>query len=255
MTDMTTSFFYPQWPAPARVRAAISLRSGGVSRSPYHTHNLATHVGDDLEAVNYNRHQLLQALKLQSPPQWLHQVHGVKVSQARSDGLLRTADGCFTDESGLACAVLTADCLPVLLCDREGRQVAAVHAGWRSLAKGIVGRALARFTVPPEEVMAYLGPAIGVDHFEVGVEVAETFFRHALNASHAEAIAAALRPGNRPLHFYADLYALARAALQAQGVTAIYGGQACTYGEPERFYSYRRDGVTGRIASLIWLED
>lgn len=255
MTDTAPAFFRPQWPAPAGVGAAISLRTGGASAGPYAGNNLGLHVGDDPAAVAGNRDQLQRVLGLVREPQWLQQVHGVKVARARADGLVRTADACFTRETGLACAVLTADCLPILLCDREGRQVAAVHAGWRSLARGIVPRALASFAAPPGQLMAYLGPAISVRHFEVGVEVPEAFFQRARDATHAEAIAAALRPGDRPLHFYADLYALARAALQAQGVTAIYGGDCCTYGEPERFFSYRRDGVTGRMASLIWLQD
>ena len=256
MTEQTAvSFFRPQWPAPARVRAAISLRTGGISRAPYASNNLGAHVGDELTAVAKNRLQLLQALNLEQEPQWLQQVHGVKVSRARADGRVRTADACYTRETGLACAILTADCLPVLLCDRSGEQVAAVHAGWRSLAKGILPRVLSHFSVPPSQLMAYLGPAISARHFEVGVEVPEAFFQRALHAGHAEAIAAALRPGTRPMHFYADLYALAHAALEALGVTAIYGGDYCTYGDSERFFSYRRDGVTGRMASLIWLQD
>lgn len=254
MTETAPAFYLPEWPAPPNVRAAISLRTGGVSRGVYASNNLALHVEDDPAAVTANRNALQRRLGLAQPPQWLTQIHGVKVVKAAADDRVRTADACITAEPGLACAVLTADCLPILLCDRQGRQVAAVHAGWRSLAQGIVPRVVARFQAPAEELLAYLGPAISARHFEVGVEVPEAFFKYAADEQHAEAIAAALAPGSRPLHFYADLYRLARAALNASGVRAVYGGDTCTYSESEHFYSYRRDGATGRMASLIWRE-
>lgn len=254
MTELTRHFIVPDWPAPARVAAAISTRMGGASVGNYASNNLALHVGDDSAKVAVNRLQLARELQLPAPPQWLTQVHGVKVVAAKADGLVRTADAVITKESGLPCAILTADCLPILLCDRAGSQVAAVHAGWRSLAKGIVRRTVAQFTTPGAELMAYLGPAISDQHFEVGIDVLEAFFRHADSEQQVENIQAAFRPSSRPLHFYADLYALARAALASLGVSAVYGGDYCTYGDPERFYSYRRDGQTGRMASLIWLK-
>lgn len=245
----------PDWPAPAHVRACITTRMGGNSDGNFKTNNLALHVGDDAEMVEINRQALVRQLELTRQPQWLEQVHGVKVVRARDDGLVRTADAVYTTETGLACVVMTADCLPILLCDRKGTQVAAVHAGWRGLAKGVVARAVQQFTVPTAELLAYLGPAISQPHFEVGIEVLEAFFKAARDPHHSEQIAAAFKPGLRPLHFHADIYALARAELQALGVDAIYGGGFCTYVDSNRFYSYRRDKETGRMASLIWLQD
>ncbi|WP_049721185.1 peptidoglycan editing factor PgeF [Gilvimarinus polysaccharolyticus] len=263
-------YIVPDWPAPANVRAVATTRLSGVSEGGangdgYASFNLATHVGDNPNAVATNRQRLKTELALSAEPQWLEQVHGIKVVDAVADGLMRTADGATTTQRGLPCAVLTADCLPILLCDRAGTQVAAVHAGWRSLAAGIVPRALARFNAPPEQLMAWLGPAISAQHFEVGVDVLEAFFDTAGSVAHSDAIAAAMRPGSRPMHFYADLPQLARAALSENGVTSVYCGAAgnmgvsndsmCTYANT-RFYSYRRDGqASGRMASLVWLTD
>lgn len=244
----------PAWPAPARVHACITMRAGGSSHGHYASNNLALHVGDDPALVAANRSALVQLLDLKRNPQWLEQVHGKKIVQARADGLVRTADGCYTAEAGLACVIMTADCLPILICNRAGTQVAAVHAGWRGLAKGVVANALQCFAVPARELLAYLGPAISQSHFEVGVEVLEAFFKTARSARHSEQIASAFKPGRRPLHFHADIYALARAELQSLGVEEIYGGDFCTYADSERFYSYRRDKETGRMASLIWLD-
>lgn len=247
-------YITPDWPAPATVAAAVTTRQNGASQHNYSAFNLATHVGDNPQAVSANRDQLQQQLALAQSPQWLEQVHGVKVVDAASDGLVRTADGVTTQTPGLPCAVLTADCLPILLCDQAGTQVAALHAGWRSLASGVVSNALKRFTAPRNQLMAWLGPAISTEYFEVGVDVLEAFFHSAQDVHHSDAIAAAVRPGSRPMHFYADLYQLARAALKAHGVTAVYGGGYCTYRDALQFYSYRRDGAaTGRMASLIWL--
>lgn len=215
---------------------------------------MGLHVGDDAAVVLQNRSELCALLQLQQAPQWLEQIHGVKVVKAKGDGLVRTADGSYSNEVGQACVVMTADCLPILLCDRQGTQVAAIHCGWRSLAKGIVARALDKFSCPAQQLMAYLGPAISQPHFEVGVDVLDAFFKAARSLPHSEEIAAAFKPAQRPLHFYADIYALARAELRALGITQIYGGGICTYAEAGRFYSYRRDKVTGRMASLIWIE-
>jgi len=242
------------WPAPANVRSHITTRAGGVSLSPYASNNLGLHVGDNSEHVATNRAQLSVELGLQNNPQWLEQIHGVKVVNAKSDGIVRTADGSYSDQPNQACLVMTADCLPILLCDKQGTQVAALHCGWRSLAKGICARGLQKFTAKPADILAYLGPAISQPNFEVGVDVLEAFFKAARNEQHAEQIAAAFVSAQRPLHFYADIYALARAELTALGVTAIYGGDYCTYADAERFYSFRRDKVTGRMASLIWRE-
>lgn len=244
---------YPDWPAPACVKAAITTRRGGTSAAPYAEWNLAHHVGEAKARVDENRALLVESLDLPREPQWLEQIHGTSVVEAKDDGWVRTADGTFSDQPGLACAVLTADCLPVLLCNRAGTRVAALHAGWRGLAGGILAAGVARFHEPSAELMAYLGPALSQPRFEVGVEVLEAFFEAARSEVHAEAIAAAFRPSQRPLHFQADLYALARAELAALGVTQIYGGEFCTGYQEDLFYSYRRDGQTGRMASLIWI--
>ena len=252
---MTSSGSYLRlnWPLPPTVRACITTRRGGVSQAPYESNNLALHVGDVPAAVTANRQHLCESLGLKKTPQWLEQVHGVKVAMAHADGQVKTADACYTSEPGLACVVMTADCLPILVCDQQGTQVAAIHAGWRSLAKGIIARTLQKFNGPGSQLMAYLGPAISQPHFEVGIEVLEAFFKMARNAQHSDDIAQAFKPGLRPLHFYADIYALARAELNALGVSAIYGGDYCTYADSDRFFSYRRDKTTGRMASLIWL--
>jgi len=242
----------PVWPAPDNIRACITTRVGGGSPEPYASFNVGMHVGDNPERVSANRQLLSRQLGLGCEPQWLEQVHGVKVIKAAADGRVRTADGSYSSQVGQACLVMTADCLPILLCDQRGTQVAALHCGWRSLAKGIVARGLQKFSTAPAELMAYLGPAISQSHFEVGIEVLEIFFKGARTARQQEQVATAFRSSNRPLHFYADIYALARAELEALGVTAIYGGGACTFSETARYFSYRRDKVTGRMASLIW---
>lgn len=242
------------WPAPAGVRAVISTRAGGCSSPPYASNNFGLHVGDDPHAVESNRIQLCATLGLEKTPQWLEQVHGVKVVNAKADGAVRTADGSYSNQRGQACLVMTADCLPILLCDKQGSQVAALHCGWRSLAKGICAKGIQKFSVPPGELMAYLGPAIAQPNFEVGIDVLEAFLKAARNPLHAEQIAAAFNPAHRPLHFFADIYALARAELNALGVFDVYGGGYCTFADEARFYSYRRDKITGRMASLIWCE-
>lgn len=244
----------PDWPAPANVRAFITTRAGGVSPSPYASNNVGLHVGDDPLLVEKNRAQLCAQLGLEKTPQWLEQVHGVSVVDAGADGLVRTADGSYSNQPKQACLVMTADCLPILLCDKQGTQVAALHCGWRSLAKGICAKGIQKFNAAPQDIMAYLGPAISQPHFEVGIDVLEAFFNTARNPLHAEQIAAAFSPAHRPLHFFADIYALARAELTALGVSDVYGGGYCTYADSARFYSYRRDKTTGRMASLVWFE-
>jgi len=236
----------PDWPAPARVQAAVTTRAGGVSQGPWASLNLADHVQDDAAAVAENRLRLGVGLSLPAEPLWLTQVHGSIIAGAdNAPGC--EADGSYSDRPGVVCAVLTADCLPVLLCDRAGREVAAVHAGWRGLAGGVVEAALDRFAAPPDEILAWLGPAIGPAAFEVGEEVRATFL------ADNPAAAAAFRP-TRPDHWLADLYALATLRLARRGVSAVYGGGLCTYTDAERFYSFRREPVTGRMASLIWID-
>lgn len=238
----------PGWPAPARVRAAITLRAGGVSQYPYGTLNLADHVGDDPAAVAENRRRLADVLRLPAAPVWLTQVHGCQVADVGRDAAPCEADAAFADRPGRVCAVLTADCLPLLVADRAGTQVAAVHAGWRGLAAGVVEAALARFEGTPRGLLVWLGPAIGPQAFEVGGEVRDAFVARDPGAA---ACFAPLRPGRSWL---ADIYALARRRLARAGVGFVGGGGYCTVSDAARFYSYRRDGVTGRMASLIWIE-
>jgi YfiH family protein len=241
------SWVSPDWPAPARVRALTTTRQGGFSSAPYEGLNLGDHVGDDPERVERNRRLLAQRLQLPAPPRWLRQVHGCEVVEVGDAVPACGADAAIATGPGRVCAVLTADCLPLLLCDREGSRVAAVHAGWRGLGDGVIEAAIARLGIPAAEILAWLGPAIGPDAFEVGPEVRQAFVTRGPEA------ASAFRPG-RPGRWLADIYQLARQRLQRQGVRFVYGGEYCTVTDPERFYSYRRDGVTGRMASLIWIQ-
>lgn len=253
---MSIDLLIPDWPAPAGVRSAISLRTGGVSQGEFASANLGTHVGDDPDAVAKNRDLLCNTLQLPSRPVWLEQVHAtdiIKLAETTDPHFLHRADGSYTDSSDRVCVVMTADCLPVLMCNRQGTRVAAVHAGWRGLSAGILRRAVSLFEQPAEEILCYLGPAIGPERFQVGSEVKAAFIDLARNASHLQLIEAAFRPDTNN-RFLADIYVLAKAELNTCGVTAIYGGGFCTVSDEERFYSFRRDGRTGRNASLIWLQ-
>ncbi|HSH29442.1 MAG TPA: peptidoglycan editing factor PgeF, partial [Thiohalobacter sp.] len=234
----------PDWPAPAGVRAVSTTRTGGVSTGPYASLNLAGHVGDDPANVAANRVRLRERLQLPAGPAWLEQIHGTGILDldAEPPG---PADGALATRPGRVCVVMTADCLPLLLCSRAGDRVAAVHAGWRGLAAGVIEAALDRLAGRGEALLAWLGPAIGPTAFAVGEEVRAAFLRHDPRAAQAFQ--------RRDGELYADLYTLARQRLAAHGVTAVYGGGRCTWSEPEQFYSYRRDGTTGRMASLIWL--
>lgn len=237
----------PDWPAPSRVRALITERNGGVSSAPYDSLNLATHVGDDPARVTENRRRLAEATTLPGEPLWLTQVHGCAVADAAHDAAGCEADAAFTDSPGQVCAVLTADCLPLLATNRSGSAVAAIHAGWRGLAGGVVEAALARFDEDPAELLVWLGPAIGPDAFEVGADVREAFVAQ-------DAGADTCFRANQPGHWMADIYGLARRRLAALGVGFCGGGGYCTFSDSARYYSYRRDGVTGRMASIIWIQ-
>ena len=249
----------PQWPAPANVGAAITMRSGGCSSAPFDQSNLALHVQDDPQSVLANRRSLVESLNLPTQPLWLDQVHSTDIVYASGAYLPDStdtlqADGSYSDQSGAVCAVLTADCLPVLLCDRAGTRIAAAHAGWRGLCGGILRKTVATFKQPPDQILAYLGPAIGPQVFEVDGEVLQAFLHQAQNSEQQQAITAAFtRRESAGDKYLADLYALARAELRASGVTQIYGGDYCSYSDSERFYSYRREPKTGRNGSLIWL--
>ncbi|MFD1217972.1 peptidoglycan editing factor PgeF [Microbulbifer celer] len=248
-------YLKPDWPAPASVRACFTLRHGGHSAGAYAAFNLGDHVGDDPDAVAANRARLQRELKLPNAPQWLEQIHSDKAVEAKGDGQVRTADASFTRDRGVVCAVLTADCLPLLVCNRNGSEVAAIHAGWKGLCGGVIRATIAALESKPEELLVWLGPAIGPQAFECGVDVLEAAFESAMSESHAEAISKCFVPHTRkPLHFLADIYALGRAELHELGVTEIFGGDRCTVTEELEFFSYRRDGDTGRMASLIWLE-
>lgn len=235
----------PDWPAPARVKCLMTTRAGGVSQAPWGSLNLGDHVGDDPAHVAANRARLCR--QLPAEPGWLRQVHSARVVELGREPN-READAALTRQPAQVCAVLTADCLPVLLCDRAGSVVAAAHAGWRGLADGVLEATVAAMQAPPGEILAWMGAAIGPQAFEVGDEVRQAFV-----AQHAEA-SVAFVPQPMPGKWLADIYQLARIRLKHAGVQAIYGGGRCTFNEADSFYSYRRDGVTGRMAALIWLE-
>ena len=234
----------PDWPAPPSVKSLMTTREGGASGAPWASFNLGDHVGDDPARVAGNRARLRE--RLPAEPGWLRQVHSARVVELGRDANLE-ADASFTREQEQVCAVLTADCLPVLFCDRAGSVVAAAHAGWRGLAGGVLEATVAAMRVDPGEILAWMGAAIGPAAFEVGDEVRGNFV-----GQHPEA-ASAFVP-HAPGKWLADLYRLARIRLESAGVRAVYGGGRCTFSEKEVFFSYRRDGVTGRMASLVWLD-
>lgn len=233
------------WPARRRVRTLITTRDGGVSEEQFGRLNLAAHVGDAPEHVAENRARL--RAHLPAEPFWLEQVHGTRVLRLEQCGGVRRADAAVTSRSGLVCAVLTADCVPVLLCDGEGSAVGVAHAGWRGLAAGVIEATVLALGIDSARLLAYLGPAIGPESYEVGDEVRRAF------VGVDRAAIAAFRPGSRG-RWWCDLYALARMRLAACGVREVWGGGFDTAAEPERFFSHRRDGVSGRMASLIWLD-
>lgn len=234
----------PDWPAPANVKALQTTRHGGVSTGVYASLNLGDHVKDNPQHVAANR-QLLSAY-LPSEPVWLNQVHGVRVIDAALSSCLESADASVTTRKQVVCVTMTADCLPVLLCDHAGTVVAAVHAGWRSLCDGVIEATVAAMPAQADQLMAWLGPAIGPEAFEVGGEVRAQFM-----AKDAQAEFAFQAKGDKWL---SDLYTIARQRLQRLGVTQVYGGGHCTFSEPKTFFSFRRDGDTGRMGSFIWLE-
>jgi polyphenol oxidase len=238
----------PDWPAPPKVRALSTQRSGGASAAPFESLNLGAHVGDSAEAVGENRRRLRTAARLPAEPVWLAQQHGTNVLDL--DGAhdaAAGADASFTRRPGRVCAILTADCLPVLLASDSGAGVAAAHAGWRGLAAGVIEATVRALALPPQSLLAWLGPGIGPAHFEIGAEVREQLL-------HADPHAEAAFERNARGRYMADLAALARRRLERLGIARIYGGDACTYGAPGDYFSYRRDGRTGRQATLIWLE-
>lgn len=236
---------YPDWPAPANVFACTTTRRGGASQAPYDAFNLAGHVGDAAASVQANRLELCRHLALPTEPVWLEQVHGCRVVDAAAAGSTARADASVSFQANVVCVVLTADCLPALICSRRGDRVAAVHAGWRGLAAGVLEATVDALKIDPQELLVWLGPAIGPQAFQVGAEVREVF----LDVHPEAAEAFAPQAGG---YWLADLYALARIRLGSVGVKAVHGGNMCTFSQDSLFYSYRREAVTGRMASLIW---
>ena len=257
-------FITPDWPdAPANIGAMATMRSGGVSTGPYGDGrgggglNLGLHCGDDPDAVRENRARL-QSL-LPAIPAWTSQVHGIAVADSSTvtpGGPVQVADAGVSDRAGVVCAVMTADCLPVLFADLDGKVVGAAHAGWRGLAGGVLGETVAAMRARGAgDITAWLGPAIGPQAFEVGADVLESFLAGARGNAEARQVRAAFAPyPGREGKYLADMYVLARLFLARDGVTRVSGGTHCTFTERDSFYSYRRDHVTGRQASLIWLK-
>ncbi|MEO8102002.1 MAG: peptidoglycan editing factor PgeF [Betaproteobacteria bacterium] len=240
----------PDWPLPAGVKALFTTRQGGVSAGKYASLNLGAHVGDDPLAVQENRRRVCSLLP--GTPQWLNQVHGTRVVTIGGDAVDRSppeADASITRMMGRPCAVMVADCLPILFCDVRGSCVAAAHAGWRGLAAGVIERTVAAMQIESGQLTAWLGPAIGASAFEVGQDVVDAFASQRKDARAAFRLLA-----GRPGKYLADIYALARLRLSAAGIEHVHGGGLCTVSAPDRYFSYRRDGQTGRMAAIIWRE-
>ena len=245
MSDL--QWITPEWPAPSNVRALTTTRTGGVSQGAYASLNLATHVGDNPASVLRNRGLLRERARLPNEPRWLEQVHGTKVWTGGASHDPPIADAAVTHAPREICTIMTADCLPVLFTDVEGSVVGAAHAGWRGLASGVLGETLNAMEMPPERVIAWLGPAIEQAAFEVGTEVRDAFL--ARNAEHAAAFVQNARG-----RWQSDIYRLARGELLMLGVEGVYGGGFEVFADSERFFSYRREKQTGRMATLIWFE-
>ena len=243
------SYHLADWPAPANIRAFTTTRQGGFSAGGFDSLNMGLYSGDDQVQVQKNRQKLIDDWQLAGSPQWLKQVHGVDVVRSELNGVEKDADACFSMQVGVACAVLTADCLPVLFCNQSGSVVAAAHAGWKGLVAGVLDETVKAMQVPASELIVWMGPAISSDNFEIGPEVREQFLNVMPEADQA------FKPGKGD-RWFGDLYLLARLRLQRLGVEGIYGGGFCTVNEVEKFFSYRRDGKqSGRMASVIWMKE
>ena len=242
------SFIQPNWPAPKNIKAFTTTRVGGVSKIPYDSLNISTHVGDNANAVEKNRALLQQILALPNEPVWLTQTHSTEVVQAELAQPSVNADAAYTYQANIVCAVQTADCLPVLICNHAATFVAAIHAGWKGLGDGIIEKTIKTLNISSNELLVWLGPAIGPNQFEIGNDVYQLFTARDSNAK-----SCFKKIGTQK--WLADIYALAKQRLQSCSVNAIYGGEFCTYTDQERFFSFRRDKTTGRMASLIWIED
>jgi len=245
---MAADWIIPDWPTPPGVKAVSTTRAGGVSTGVYASFNLGEHVGDAPRAAAENRRRLRAGLSLGHEPHWLKQVHGTTVARLDVGPTHGSADAAVISKPGEACVIMTADCLPVLFCDQAGTQVAAAHAGWRGLAAGVLEATLRSMNAKPETILAWLGPAIGPQAYEVGEDVRRAFVGASAEAEQA------FKPGKVPGKWWCDLYLLASQRLHRMGVRQIHGGGFCTYTERERFFSFRRDGETGRMATLIYRE-
>lgn len=245
----------PAWPAPDNVVALITTRAGGVSKSPFQSLNLALHVGDDAAAVAMNRHLLASNQEQPLEWQWLEQVHGDRVVRVEKPQTAVAADGLITGTAGLACCVLTADCLSVFIAAADGSEVAVAHAGWRGMLAGIIANTVRAMSVPAEQLLVFLGPAIGPCHFEVGGEVRDAFLASWSDSIGANLIAACFQPAASTGKYLADLFQLAALQLAALGVRQVSGSGECTFCEQEKYYSFRRSGKTGRMLSMIYLKN
>lgn len=253
MLPSDIEFLVPEWPAPENVKSMVTKRSGGYSCAPYASFNVAAHVSDDPNTVNLNRELLYKKVGL--PITWLNQTHSTDVILLeRATQNPQSGDAVFSRQGKVVCSVMTADCLPILVCDVGGEEVAAIHAGWRGLADGIVTETIKYFSAPADELLVYLGPAISQPYFEVGEDVRQIFAHAELMRPYAESMSSAfsLREGGK---YYADMYRVARSELNALGVTAVFGGDQCTFRQKDDYFSFRRDNITGRMASLIWLSN
>lgn len=236
------------WKVPESIGFAITTRQGGVSQYPFDSLNLGMHVGDDPVAVERNRQQVQQVCKMPSAPLWLEQVHGTQIIDANNFPMnTPKADGCYSNQRGLVCTVMTADCLPLLLCNKDGSEVAAVHAGWRGLCAGVIEAAISKFHCQTDDILALTGPCIGAEKFEVGQDV----YRDFLQKSSQAQLAFKTNANNK---YLADLALLAQQRLHSVGVKYITHSHLCTYSNPELFFSYRRNSDTGRMASFIWIK-
>ena len=235
------------WPAPDFIKAGTTLRQGGVSKGAYASLNLATHVGDEQDCVKENRIILSKNLNVPHIPQWLEQTHSTVAVLLPDDDVTPKADASYTLESNVVCTVMTADCLPLLITDKKGSRVAAIHAGWRGLCDGIIESTINKLSTEPELLLVWLGPAIGADVYEIGEDVYQAFTKDNNKAKQAFT-------ATRENHWLFDIYCLAKQRLNKLGVKEIYGGDRCSFSEEEHFFSYRRDKVTGRMASMIWID-
>lgn len=246
------NYFVVEWPAPSNIRATTTLRTGGHSKGPFSSFNLGYHVNDDPQSVRYNHEKLIRELDLLTPPYWLNQIHGthaVQIEPTLPTNTTLTADASFTQHPNLVCAIMTADCVPILLCNKKGTLVAAIHAGWKGLLGDIIAKTINSLPCSPNDLMAWIGPAIGPDHFEINETIYNSFIQK--NSVLKEAF---FQP--TPQQWYADLFTLTRLILNQNQIKEIFGGHWCTYREHDLFFSHRRDGgITGRMATLIWLEN